>query len=71
MIFHLRGGGGGGEGGRISELMDGRGCAIWALGSVPKNLIFAKNPTQTFILQDFMLAISERKTGESHQCSIS
>ena len=50
--------------------MDGQGCAILALELVPKNLIFAKSPTQKFILQDFILAISEKKTGESHQFCI-
>ena len=40
----------------VSESMDGRGCAILALELVHKN------PTQKFILQDFMLAVSVRKT---------
>ena len=53
---------GGGGGGGVSESTDRQGCAILALKVVPKNLIFTKNPTQEFILQDFMLAISARKT---------
>ena len=52
----------GGEGGGVSESMDGWGCAILALEVKPKNLIFTKNPAQKFILQDFTLAISARKT---------
>ena len=43
-------GGGGGGGGEVNRWTDG-GCAILAL---------------EFILQDFMLAISIRKTGENH-----
>ena len=42
--------------------MDGGGCAILVLEVAPKNLISHKNPTQKFILQDFMLSISARKT---------
>ena len=52
----------GGGGGGVSESMDGQGCAILALEFVPINLIFVKNPTQKSILQDFMLAISAKKT---------
>ena len=48
-------------GGGLSESMDGRGCAILALELVPKNLIFAKNPTQKFILQDFKLTFQRGK----------
>ena len=46
----------------VSESTDIWGCAILALEVVPKNLISHKNPTQKCILQDFMLAISARKT---------
>ena len=53
--YSLVGGGG-------SESMDRWGCAILALEVIPKNLISHKNPTQKFILQDFTLAISARKT---------
>ena len=56
LVVYTRGGGG------VSESMDRRGCAILAPEVVPKNLIFAKNPAQKFILQEFMLAISARKT---------
>ena len=59
-----RGGGGGGRG--VSESMGRRECAILVLELVPKNLISRKNPAQKFILQDFTLAISARKTGENH-----
>ena len=51
----------GGGGGEVSELTDRQGCAIFALEVVPKNLVSHKNPTQKFILQDFMLAISATK----------
>ena len=59
-------------GGReVNELMDGQGCTILALEQVPKNLIFAQNHTQKFILQDFMLDISAWKTGENYYFCIS
>ena len=44
--------------------MDRQGCAYFALDLVPQNLIFTyMTPYQKFILQNFMLAISARKTG--------
>ena len=61
-FYRIREEGGSGSGGGVSESTDRRGCAILALEMVPKNLISHKNPTQKFILQDFMLAISTKKT---------
>ena len=51
----------GGGGGGVSESTDRRGCAILALEVVPISGLH-KNPTQKFILQNFMLGISTRKT---------
>ena len=47
-----------GEGGRGgSESMERRGVLFWLLNWYPKIYFLHKNPTQKYILQDFMLAV--------------
>ena len=54
--------GGRGGGGVVNESTDRWGVPFWLLKWYPKILFSHKNLTQKFILQDFMLAISARKT---------
>ena len=53
--------------------IDGRkgGVPLWLFKWYPEIQFSRKNPTQKFILQDFTLAISARKTGENYQFYIS
>ena len=54
-------GGGGGGGKEVNRRTDG-GVPFWLLKWYPKIQFSHENPTQKFILQDFMLTISARKT---------
>ena len=49
-------------GGGVSESTDRQGCPISLSKWYPKVYFLHKNPSQKFILQDFMLAILARRT---------